>query len=463
MANPAKFLPTVGSLYGARFGAGRFSFSPSAVGDPVPNLKIVTNGDELAAAVSSSAGYEGVYLQGQYFDLTAPLEITVAKPRFSIIGNYATIRPKAGLEAAFDGKPVLAVIGSNRCTFENLTILANAGDSHQPACGLLLARDNTNASAGFHIFTNVHVEGYFSVAALANCASEVGLWLGGNIVNTGNVTGGATAIYTAASVPASITTTTATGTSSNNLVQTFVGVCVQRSRVVNDFDAADSMLKIVNYATDMLFIGGNWSTTNARGDYNSAGLLNAASRCCKAVIDVSMTAGSNIERVLFDGVRFETGWAKTFCDITSDGTNRALNIQFTNNICDFSERFVLGRANVYINRPNWYGNKLTPRAQYDWGYTGDGTTTDTATNAAADRTLVDLYGLQYGEIQLIGIEPERGYQSGTTNDLSADGTTKNAWKALRIRSGGSSSCCRVCVVAAGNTTGLSAGQEIVYS
>lgn len=80
--------------------------------------------------------------------------------------------------ARHTGRSTLSLRGSIYCRLNNLSI---EGDSSTyPKCGLLLGR-SSSASAGLHVFDNVHVEGSFSVAGVYNIASEQNTWIAPHI------------------------------------------------------------------------------------------------------------------------------------------------------------------------------------------------------------------------------------------------------------------------------------------
>ena len=70
---------------------------------------------------------------------------------------------------AHTGKAVLSLVGSLFCDLKNINIEGTT--AARPKTGLLLGRASA-ASAGNHTFTNVHVQGYYSVIGLYNIASE---------------------------------------------------------------------------------------------------------------------------------------------------------------------------------------------------------------------------------------------------------------------------------------------------
>lgn len=77
------------------------------------------------------------------------------------------------------GKPMIDLTGCTRFHIADLQIVGgpykNPKDRSTPGVGILLARRH-GESAGFHVIERVHFAGRFSVAALANIASEVNVF-----------------------------------------------------------------------------------------------------------------------------------------------------------------------------------------------------------------------------------------------------------------------------------------------
>jgi hypothetical protein len=103
----------------------------------------------------------------------------VGKRNVHVMGENASIGPGTTyngttvIRGVHTDRAVVDLLGIHAVAMSNITIY---GDSVSvPKTGLLCARDSGN-SAGYHIFRNVSVQGYFSKAAVYSIASEENLW-----------------------------------------------------------------------------------------------------------------------------------------------------------------------------------------------------------------------------------------------------------------------------------------------
>src|ERR1035438_5720734 len=73
------------------------------------------------------------------------------------------------------GKAILSLVGTLFASVEN--IILEGDTANRPKTGLLLGR-STAASAGDHVFINLKVQGFYSIAGVYNVASEGNDWYG---------------------------------------------------------------------------------------------------------------------------------------------------------------------------------------------------------------------------------------------------------------------------------------------
>ena len=72
--------------------------------------------------------------------------------------------------ASHTGKAVLSLVGSLFCRVQGIGL--EGATASRPKTGLLLGRSSA-ASAGYHVFDQMNIQGFYSVAGLYNVASEV--------------------------------------------------------------------------------------------------------------------------------------------------------------------------------------------------------------------------------------------------------------------------------------------------
>ena len=119
----------------------------------------------------------GDYFIGTTLDMTlinntAPTNIPgLLDNRVGLVGDGAANTRLLGGEANFG---FIEAIGSNYLYFKGFTIYANDTDvADYPAYGIALGRTTGNASAGNHLFDDVHIYGRFDVAGLYAMSSEI--------------------------------------------------------------------------------------------------------------------------------------------------------------------------------------------------------------------------------------------------------------------------------------------------
>lgn len=128
----------------------------------------------IASAVAAAGQGKDIVFQGVAYKTTSFINaenlrgITFAGSS----GQYGFSGTR--IVSSHTGKSILSLVGSLFCNIENISL---EGDTAaKPKTGLLLGRSSA-ASASNHTFTNLHVQGFYSVAGVYNIASEENTFL----------------------------------------------------------------------------------------------------------------------------------------------------------------------------------------------------------------------------------------------------------------------------------------------
>jgi hypothetical protein len=136
-----------------------------------------TTAINLAIAAAGVAGGTVLFPAGVYkatSPIVVPRWVRLVGVNATGIAGGTTYDGISVILGAHTGVAILDFRGTQAAGVEDLKVY---GDSRTtPKTGILLGRNST-ASAGFHLFVNVSVEGYFSKAAVYSIASEENVWI----------------------------------------------------------------------------------------------------------------------------------------------------------------------------------------------------------------------------------------------------------------------------------------------
>lgn len=160
-----------------------------AVGDGVTNDSVAVNlaATFLKTKIQSFGGYIGCpyYLKfspGKIYKLANSINLQSICHGAGSLGGWGVIGTGAVILATCTGKTVFDALGSAFGEFIDITIRADSATA--PAIGIQVGRiDTTGWAAGGHIFSNIHMAGFFSTAGILNASGEGNTYIHVNIHN----------------------------------------------------------------------------------------------------------------------------------------------------------------------------------------------------------------------------------------------------------------------------------------
>lgn len=321
------------------------------------------------------------------------------------------------------GAPVVDMTDSSYCSLSHLSIIANTGDNaNRPSTGLLVGRPIDASTNGIHVFDNLEIDGYFTIASHINIASEVNTLRHCYLRNKASISGGAFTYFIGTggtALPSGINPLVALGTSTM-LNLSHIGCEFVRETDTN-FDSNDSVIKTDGTSLgDLLFESCSFYLGGTIG-------TNDRSLTAKSLIQ-SISRSVVNHTFIFRNCRAETAWAKSIFDIQGASSGQAGNtwgVEFLGGSYYFSERFLYAD----IDNPIGPAIKIEPmiaeaQALYDWGYNTDGFTF----NTGGDRCLIDIQKALTANINLLAATID------TTESTFVDGIAK-PYKYARVGTG----------------------------
>lgn len=130
----------------------------------------------IAACVAAGGGFVDFQV-GVYKTLTpvvVPRWVCLRGEAATGVAGGTTFNGTTVIRGTHTGVAVLDFRGTQAAGLDNIKVYGD--QTLTPKTGILLGR-NSVGSAGFHIFNNVSVEGYFSKAAVYSIASEENTWI----------------------------------------------------------------------------------------------------------------------------------------------------------------------------------------------------------------------------------------------------------------------------------------------
>lgn len=161
--------------------------STGSTGSVLANTYFTSDyGDDIQTTIDAAPDGATVFLDSALYDVTEPILIrersflTIRGLADGYIGfgaaSYPTtiIRPNSW-NATYNNYPLIDMVGSTHCIFENFALYNASSSTNRPRVGVLLGRTG-GASAGAHTFRNFGVSGRFTIASVCNIGSEVNYW-----------------------------------------------------------------------------------------------------------------------------------------------------------------------------------------------------------------------------------------------------------------------------------------------
>jgi hypothetical protein len=339
-----------------------------------------TRGIQAAIDAIKNIGNGVVYFPTGTYKVTSTLDFTgidtvvgTINYGMSIVGDSMNASRILGV---IDGSPIIDLTDSNYCLFENLRI---TGDSTtMPDIGILMARDSTDASAAYHRFTNVFVEGSFTKGGVYVYGSEELYFDKFHVTITGG-----TATYCMAFANTNFDSVSSPYKTINTTSQSTTQFLLRKARLwMNTSTSSATCLYIYGLVRDLDIYGGymnSWAHSHIKMYSVDAsdsviqtriyGLRAEAKDVSNPTYSIFMTGGSAgaFSDIIVEGCSLYSGSENIYQHSDSDAVKRS---RFVNNRFDQGDGYYFDNldssyvdmiTNNLVVASDFYGNEVINR------------------------------------------------------------------------------------------------------